>query len=158
MSHPNAAASSVPGPGADGAAPRIRAKKSAKLQFTSTTLVLEAVVVLFATFTVYALRTVPSVWPDAVAPPTGAAIWTVGAVLMVVLVVLSRAVGTGPGYVAGSVVQLPVLATGLVVPLMFVVGVVFAAMWIVSLRLGGRIDRERAAYDAAHPETAPNVS
>jgi len=27
---------------------------------------------------------------------------------------------------------------------------VFCAMWVAALRLGGRIDRERAAWDAAH--------
>jgi len=50
-----------------------------------------------------------------------------------------------------------VIACGFAVPLMFLVGGIFVVLWIVSLRLGGRIDRERAAYDAEHPETAPNM-
>ena len=49
------------------------------------------------------------------------------------------------------------LGFGLVVPMMFVVGGIFVVLWFVALRLGGRIDRERAAYDAEHPDTAPNV-
>ncbi|BDZ43961.1 hypothetical protein GCM10025865_32600 [Paraoerskovia sediminicola] len=138
-------------------APRIRAKKAARPQFTSTTLVLEAFVVLFATFAAYALRTVPSAWPDGVPVPSGAVVWAVGGSLVLVLLVLSRAVGSTAGYVAGTVAQIPVVATGLVLPLMFVVAAVFLALWFVSLRLGGRIDRERAAYDASHPESAPNV-
>ena len=35
--------------------------------------------------------------------------------------------------------------------MMFVVGGIFVILWWVALRLGGRIDRERAEYDAAHP-------
>ncbi len=47
------------------------------------------------------------------------------------------------------------LALGLVVPMMFLVGGLFVVLWIVSIRLGGRIDRERAAYDAEHPRPRP---
>ncbi|GII99357.1 uncharacterized protein DUF4233 [Sediminihabitans luteus] len=147
---------SASSPEADGA-PRIRAKKPALPQFTSTTLVLEAFVVLFATFAAYALTSVPSAWPDYVPVPTGATVWAVGGALVVVLMVLSRMVGSPGGYVAGSVAQVPVLATGVVLPLMYLVGAIFVALWIASLVLGRRIDRERAEYDAAHPETAPNV-
>lgn len=151
------AASSAPS-GEDAAGPpRIKAKKSAKIQFTSTTLLLEAFLVLFATLVAYGLRTVPYAWPDRMQVPSGPAIWIVGGTLMVVLILLSRMVGGPGGYVAGSVVQLPVIACGFAVPLMFLVGGIFVVLWIVSLRLGGRIDRERAAYDAEHPETAPNM-
>jgi len=135
---------------------RIKPKKPAKVQFASTTLLLEAFVVVFATLVAYGLRGIPySRGPLEL--PSAASIWLVGGVLALVLVVLSRAVGTPGGYVAGSVVQVPVLGLGLVVPMMFVVGGIFVVLWVVSLRLGGRIDRERAAYDAEHPDTAPNV-
>jgi len=135
---------------------RIKPKKPAKVQFASTTLLLEAFVVVFATLVAYGLRGIPySRGPLEL--PSAASIWLVGGVLALVLVVLSRAVGTPGGYVAGSVVQVPVLRLGLVVPMMFVVGGIFVVLWVVSLRLGGRIDRERAAYDAEHPDTAPNV-
>jgi len=135
---------------------RIKPKKPAKVQFASTTLLLEAFVVVFATLVAYGLRGIPySRGPLEL--PSAASIWLVGGVLALVLVVLSRAVGTPGGYVAGSVVQVPFLGLGLVVPMMFVVGGIFVVLWVVSLRLGGRIDRERAAYDAEHPDTAPNV-
>lgn len=120
------------------------AKKSAKVQFASTMLVLEAFVVVFATLV--AVRLVDA--------PTGQ-VWLVGGVLAVVLVVLSRLVAAPGGYVAGSAVQVPFLAVSLVIPLMVVVAVVFVGMWAVSLWLGAKIDRERAAYDAAHPDEAP---
>ncbi|MHA7132692.1 DUF4233 domain-containing protein [Oerskovia turbata] len=151
------AASSAPAGEGAADAPRITAKKSAKIQFTSTTLLLEAFLILFATLVAYGLRTVPYAWPDRLQVPSGPAIWIVGGTLMVVLILLSRMVGGPGGYVAGSVVQIPVIACGFAVPLMFLVGGIFVVLWFVSLRLGGRIDRERAAYDAAHPETAPTT-
>lgn len=123
---------------------RIVAKKSAKVQFTSTMLVLEAFVVLFATLALSRLVDAPA-----------SQVWLAGGVLAVVLVVLSRFVGAPGGYVAGSAVQLPFLAVSLVIPLMVIVAVVFVVMWAVSLWLGAKIDRERAEYDAAHPDEAP---
>ena len=75
----------------------------------------------------------------------------VGGGLSVLLILLSGFVSRPGGYVAGSVVQVLVLAVGFLVPMMFVVGGIFVVLWVVALRLGGRIDRERAEYDAAHP-------
>lgn len=118
----------------------VRRKRPAKPQFTQTMLVLEAFVVFFATLVAYGLRVADT-----------ATVWWVGGALTVVLLVLGGWVGRPGGYVAGSVAQVVVLACGFVVPMMFVVGAVFAAMWVFSLRVGGRIDRERAEWDAAHP-------
>ena len=134
----------------------ITPRKPAKLQFTTTILQLEAFVVLFAGFALYGLRNSGFERGPLVISST-AALWTVTGVLFVVLLVLSRMMGTDVGYVAGTAVQVPVLAMGLLLPMMFVAGGIFVVMWVVSLRLGSRIDRERAAYDAEHPETAPNT-
>lgn len=111
-------------------APRPR---SARLQFARTMLVLEAFVVFFASLVGYGLQ---------LAPP--AAVWLVGGVLTLSFVLVAGVLRWPGGYVAGSVLQVLLLALGLAVPTMFVVGGVFAALWVVSLRLGGRIDRERA--------------
>lgn len=116
-----------------------RRKVPAKRQFTSTVLVLEAGIVLFATLVAHGLRLAP--------PPT---VWAAGGALMVVLLVLSRLMGQPGSYLAGSLVQLVVLAGVLLIPQMVVLGVVFGAMWVAALRLGGRIDRERAEWDLAH--------
>ena len=101
---------------------------------------LEAFLVGFATLVAYGLR---------VAPP--ATVWTLGGVTCVVLLLLSGYVGRPGGYVAGTLAQVAVLGFGVLVPMMFVVGGVFAVLWVVALRLGARIDRERAEWDAAHP-------
>ena len=118
----------------------VRRKRPAKPQFTQTILVLEAVLVFFATLVAYGLR---------LAEP--AAVWWVGGTLSVTLIVLSGLMTRPGGYGAGTVVQVLVLGVGFFVPMMFVVGGIFVVLWIVALRLGGRIDRERAEYDAANP-------
>jgi hypothetical protein len=120
--------------------PAVRRKRPAKPQFTQTILVLEAVLVFFATLVAYGLRVTDV-----------GTIWLVGGFLTLLLIVLSGFVSRPGGYVAGSVAQALVLAGGFAVPMMFVVGAVFVVLWIVALRLGGRIDRERAEFDAANP-------
>lgn len=123
----------------------VRRKRPAKPQFTQTILVLEAFCVLFATLAAYGLR---------VAEP--AVVWAVGGGLALVLVVLAGMVGRRGGYVAGSVAQAWIVIAALLLPdvardIAVLVALVFVALWVYALRLGGRIDRERAAYDAAHP-------
>jgi uncharacterized membrane protein len=135
---------------------RIKPKKSALVQFTSTTLLLEVFLVIFATLAVWGLRN-SEFGRGPLQIESSAAIWALGGVLAVVLMILSRAQGSAAGRAAGTVAQVPVLAMGLLVPMMFLVGGVFVVLWIYALRLGTRVDRERAEYDAAHPETAPNA-
>ncbi|MEV0954189.1 DUF4233 domain-containing protein [Promicromonospora sp. NPDC050249] len=135
---------------------RIKPKKSALVQFTSTTLMLEVFLVIFATLAVWGLRN-SEFGRGPLQIESSAAIWALGGILAVVLLILSRAQGSAAGRAAGTVAQVPVLAMGLLVPMMFLVGGVFVALWIYALRLGSRVDRERAEYDAAHPETAPNA-
>ena len=134
---------------------QIKPKKSALVQFTSTTLLLEVFLVLFATLVVWALRD-SAFGRGPLQIESGAVIWALGGALALVLVILSRAQGSAAGRVAGSVAQVPVLAMGLLVPMMYLVGGIFVVLWFYALRLGSRVDRERAEYDAAHPETAPN--
>lgn len=134
----------------------IKPKKPAKVQFASTTLQLEAFVVLFAALAIHGLRS--SVYERGLLViESTTALWVIAGVLFVTLLALSRTVARPGGYLAGTVAQAPVLGLGLLLPMMFVVAGVFVVMWVVSLRLGGRIDRERAEYDATHPETAPNA-
>ncbi len=119
-------------------------KRPARPQFTSMILVLEGVLVLFGALTASGLDLMP---PGVLWPAAGA--------LFVALLLLSRLVTAPGGYIAGSVAQLVVLACGLVLPAMYAIGGVFVVMWVVALRLGGRIDAERAAWDAAHPGSVP---
>ena len=72
--------------------------------------------------------------------------------LAAILLVLAGLQRPRWGSVAGTVAQVPVLACGFVVPMMFAVGGLFAVLWVLFLRLGVRIDSERAVFDAAHPD------
>ena len=146
------AADSPQGPaGRAGVAPP-RRKGSARRQFAATTLATESFVVLFGTLLAYGLQ---------VAPP--GVLWAAGGGLALVLLLLSGMLRSPGGYLAGTLVQIPVLASGIVLLfapvtgsgfgaiMLFAVGALFVTLWIVSLRVGGRIDRERAEWDAAHP-------
>lgn len=115
--------------------------RSARRQFAATILALESLLVVFATLVAFGLR---------VAQP--AMIWAAGGTLAVALVVAAGLLRHPGGYLLGSVLQALVLAAGLVVPMMYVIGGVFVVLWVVALRLGGRIDRERAQWSAGTPD------
>jgi hypothetical protein len=52
-------------------------------------------------------------------------------------------------YYAGSVLQVFAIGLGLVIPLMFFLGGLFALLWATAYFLGRKIERERAAAYAA---------
>jgi hypothetical protein len=52
------------------------------------------------------------------------------------------------GYALGWIIQGAAIASAVWVPVMSALGVVFAALWAISLREGARIERERAAVAA----------
>ncbi|WP_029289374.1 DUF4233 domain-containing protein [Cellulomonas sp. HZM] len=123
----------------------VRRKRPAKPQFTQTILVLEALCVLFATLVAYGLRVASPGW-----------VWGIGGGLALVLIILSGMVSRPGGYAAGWVAQGWLVAAALLLPKVsrdigVIVALVFVGLWVSALRLGGRIDRERAEYDAAHP-------
>lgn len=49
------------------------------------------------------------------------------------------------GYALGWIVQVGSIGLGFVVPVMFVLGIAFAAFWVASIVLGRRIDEAKAA-------------
>ncbi|MDQ6751951.1 MAG: DUF4233 domain-containing protein, partial [Actinomycetota bacterium] len=65
------------------------------------------------------------------------------------------------GPALGWVLQLVLIATGFLEPMMFVIGVLFALAWWYALRVGWRLDRENAKRDReqeafdAQPGDAP---
>ena len=125
------------------ATPAPRPRRSARRQFASTILVLEAFLVFFAALTAYGLQVAPA-----------GTVWGLGGALALCLVLVSGMLRRPLGYVLGSVLQVPLLAGSLVIPLMLVVAVIFVVLWVMALRLGGRIDRERAEREAAGPAPA----
>jgi hypothetical protein len=65
-----------------------------------------------------------------------------GVVLAVVAVVLAALARRRLRWaiVGGSVLQALVIAAGVIVPVMYFLGAIFAAFWIIGLRLGHRLD------------------
>ena len=80
----------------------------------------------------------------------------VGLGLAVLCVLLSGLLRYSWAYTVGWLVQVAAVGLGFVVPVMFFLGAVFAALWAGAVYLGTRIERERAAaydaWDAAHPD------
>lgn len=54
------------------------------------------------------------------------------------------------GIITGWVLHALMLATGFLVPMAFFVGGIFTALWVYCMVKGSKIDRDRAAWLAAH--------
>lgn len=123
-----------------------RPQRPARLVFTQAVLTLQAFAALFATLAVAGLTRGGTV--DA---PSGA-IWGAGLGLFVALLLASGMQSRRGGTAVGSVLQVPMLAAGVYsLPVTFVGGM-FVVLWVTALRLGGRIDRERAERVASEGE------
>lgn len=100
-------------------------------------LVFEGLVVFFATLVARTLSDVDH-----------ATLWTVGATLAVACVLTAGLLGRPWGYAVGTVLQVAVVAAGLVVPAMFFLGLVFAGLWGLAIYLGRRVARLQRQADA----------
>lgn len=123
-----------------------RPRRSARDVFSSAVLGSEAFVVFFATLVAYGLR-----------PPgaSTAQVFTVGGIGVLLCILATGMVGRRGGVVVGSVVQVPLVLSGLIISTMWVVGGLFALLWVIGLLLGARIDRERAER-ASQSQQAPD--
>lgn len=107
--------------------------RSAKRSMSATMLALEAVVLFLAGLVLIGLEDLGA----------GAALG-IGFGLAAACVVTAGLLSRPWAYYVGWAIQLTALALGFVVPLMFVLGVVFTALWAGAFFLGAKIDRERA--------------
>ncbi|MEU3251622.1 DUF4233 domain-containing protein [Streptomyces sp. NPDC006997] len=65
---------------------------------------------------------------------------------------------TRPGGVAlGWVLQVGLVASGFFVPMMFVVGVLFAGLWWSSVHFGRKVDEAKARFAAATEADQPDA-
>jgi hypothetical protein len=67
-----------------------------------------------------------------------------GVGLALLCVVAAGMLGRRGGYALGWLVQVVSVALGVVVPVMFFIGALFAVLWATAYVLGERIDREKA--------------
>ena len=109
--------------------------RSTQATLGSLVMVFQSVVVFFATLVGFGLQ----VYPDP------AVIWGVGLGLSVFLMIFPAVLGKPGAYLVGWILQLVVISLGVLVPLMYVLGVVFLGMWAWGMIAGGTIDKARAA-------------
>ena len=115
---------------------RTRRPRSVTESLLSITLVLESAVLLFAGLTAFGLKVLEPALPAWVALP-GAAVF------IVILLATTAVLRYRWGMVIGWVLQAALIALGILVPLMFVIGAGFALLWIYCFTRGRRIDAQR---------------
>ena len=99
----------------------------------ASVLVAEAFVLFFATLVAKDLSTVDE-----------STLWAVGGGGAAACLVLTGLLRFRWAYVAGSLLQVLLILAGLVVPVMFFLGAVFAALWVLAIYLGRRVARLQA--------------
>jgi hypothetical protein len=119
--------------------------RSATESLLSIALALEAVLIFFATMTVFGLKVLPPI-----------AAFVGGAVFVVLLVVAARVVRYRWGIWFGWVLQLALLATGFVMPALFVVGALFVGLWVYCLAKGTQLDARKTTPDTGQDPTKEN--
>jgi Protein of unknown function (DUF4233) len=81
--------------------------------------------------------------------PWRTAFW-IGLGLCAACLVLAGLLRSEVAYAAGWVIQVAAIGLGFIVPMMFVLGAIFALLWGTAYFLGRRIERDRAEAYAAH--------
>ncbi|WP_262058168.1 DUF4233 domain-containing protein [Streptomyces sp. STR69] len=79
---------------------------------------------------------------------TTSTVWTVCGIAMFLSVALCGAVTRPAGIALGWALQIALIAAGFVVPSMFFLGVIFAALWWASVHYGRKIDEAKARFAA----------
>lgn len=97
----------------------------------ASVLALEAIVVILAIPVALVVGPVPA--------PTWLVV-TGGIVLAIALIIVARYVTQPWGITAGWILQALVILTGFLARPMFVVGAIFALLWLVAIRLAQRVE------------------
>ena len=109
-------------------------------------LVFEGLVIFFATLVALDLTDVDH-----------ATLWSVGGGGAVLCVLLAGLLRHRWAFAVASTLQVALVVSGLVVPVMFFLGLVFGALWFLAIHLGRKVERlqtERAAAGAG-PDQQP---
>jgi hypothetical protein len=112
---------------------RPRRTRSVTEMLLSIVLVLESMLVFFVTLTVYGLK--------ALEP---AVAFGGGAVLVLALMATTQVLRFSWGIWIGWALQAVLLATGLILPALYIVAALFVAMWVYCFIRGQQIDRQKA--------------
>ncbi|MFH8463606.1 DUF4233 domain-containing protein [Streptomyces sp. NPDC017991] len=77
-----------------------------------------------------------------------ATVWTVCGIAMVLCLLLCGVITRPGGVQLGWALQVLLIASGFVVPVMFFLGVVFAALWWASVHYGRKVEEAKARFAA----------
>ena len=113
-----------------------RQKRGVRQSLASIVLAFELIVVFLASLVAFGLK----VQPGPIALIGG------GVICLAILFTMAM-LRHEWGFVLGWVLQGVIVATGIFVPVMWAIGLVFAGMWIYCMVVGGRIDRQKAAAE-----------
>lgn len=86
---------------------------------------------------------------------TSATVWTVCGIGMLLSVLLCGMITRPGGIQLGWALQIALLASGFVVPMMFILGLAFGGLWWASVHYGRRIDEVKAQWAAQEAAQAP---
>ncbi|GAB2613849.1 DUF4233 domain-containing protein [Streptomyces capparidis] len=103
----------------------------------SATLIAEALLIGFAALVAMRLSDL-----------SAATVWGVSGAAMVLCVLLCGVLGRSWAVPLGWALQLGLVVSGFVVPMMFVMGAVFAGLWWASVYYGRKVDAIKAAREA----------
>lgn len=74
--------------------------------------------------------------------------YILGLALMIAMLLAIGTLRRPWGVAVGWILQVAMLAFGFVVPVMWIIGGVFAVLWFLAVRNGRRVDEFRAQHDA----------
>jgi hypothetical protein len=122
----------------------VRRQRTVTESLLSIVLVIEAVVLFFAGLVAFGLKVLEPVFPAWIALPAAG-------VAIVVLLVATQLLRFRWGVWLGWVLQAALIALGILVPTMYVVGAGFALFWIYCFTRGRRIDAARPTASEGDP-------
>ena len=121
-----------------------RRQRSVSESLLSIALVLEAVLIFFVTLTAFGLKALPPVTAFAG-----------GAAFFLALSVASALLRFEWGVWVGWVLQVALLATGFILPIMFFVGAIFVALWIFCFVKARQLTDQRRSAGPTTTEENP---
>lgn len=111
-------------------------KKSTQRTLGSMLLAFESFVVFFATLVAFGLKVAD-----------GPVVWAIGLSLAFILIATPAILGRKFSYAFGWFLQVVVVALGIWVPLMYVVGAIFVCLWAWGMIAGSTIDKARSVFE-----------
>ncbi|MER7515826.1 DUF4233 domain-containing protein [Streptomyces sp. NPDC126499] len=85
-------------------------------------------------------------------------VWTVCGIAMVLSVLLCGMITRPGGVQLGWALQIGLVASGFVVPVMFFLGALFAVLWWASVHYGRKIDEIKAGWAASEGSAGPDAA